>query len=138
VPLFPDFATTQSEKQDPSLLQRIIALIIVHTFVLIRFLLPYVKILISHAYRFERDHRVTQRLVNNGIMTAESLRRRSLQLSRTICQMNDGRVGKALNEVVLWWLAGLTGGLEQGIREGIVMMSKESSIDTKDRSDRVD
>jgi hypothetical protein len=136
-PLLPEPMTTQGEKRDPSLLQRFVALIVFHTFVFIRFLLPYAKILISHAYRLEREHKVTQRLINNGIMTAELLRRRSLQLSRTICQMNNGRVGKALNEVVLWWVAGLTGGLEQGIREGVVMMSKESSSDTKGGLHRV-
>jgi len=137
-PFIQESTTAHGASQDSSLLQRITAMIVIQTFVLIRFLLPYIKIFIGHAYRFEREHKVTQRLVNNGIMTAGSLRRTSLQLSRTICQMNDGKVGKALNDLALWWVGGLTGGLQQGIREGVMMMSNDSSGDSKDNLDGVD
>ncbi|KAF2690051.1 hypothetical protein K458DRAFT_356559 [Lentithecium fluviatile CBS 122367] len=125
VPFMQEGIVAQGAPQDSSLLHRITAILVFQTFVLIRFLLPYIKVFIGHAYRFEREHKVTQRLVNNGIMTADALRRTSLQLSRTICQMNDGKVGKALNDLTLWWIGGLTGGLQQGIREGVMMMSND-------------
>ena len=133
-----DSANVQENPEDASLLQRVTAILVVQTFVLIRFLLPYIKLFIGHAYRFERKHRVTERLVNNGMMTADSLRRTSLQLSRTICQMNDGKVGKALNDSAIWWVGGLTGGLQQGIREGVMMMSNDNSREQQRGLDGVD
>jgi hypothetical protein len=138
VPFIQEAATAKGASQDSSLLQRIIAILVVQTFLLLQFLLPYFKICIGHAYRFERDHKVTQRLVNNGITTAGSLRRTSLRVSRAICQMNDGKVGKALNDLALWWVGGLTGGLQQGIREGVTMMSNASRGDSKDELGGVD
>jgi hypothetical protein len=138
VPFIQEPTTAQVGPQNSSLLQRITAILVVQTFILIQFLLPYIKMFIGHAYRFEREHKVTQRLVNNGIMTADSLRRTSLQLSRTICQMNDGKVGKSLNDLALWWVGGLTGGLQQGIREGVIMMSNASNGDSNDGLGGVD
>lgn len=73
-----------------------------------------------------------QRLVNNGITTADSFRRTGLQLSRTICQMNNGKVGRALNDFALWWIEGLTGGVQQGVREGVIMLSNDSTADVKE------
>lgn len=127
-----DGTITEIDSGEPSLLHRVTAILVFRSFVLMQFLLPYIKLLISHAYQFEREHRITQRLVSNGIMTADSLRRTSLQFSRTVCQMNDGKVGKALNDVALWWVAGLTGGLQQGIREGVLMLSNDNRTEMKD------
>lgn len=114
-----------SPPADPSILHRIIAIIVFETFALIQFLLPYIKLCLGHAYRFERKHNVTQRLMNSGIMGADALRRTGLQLTHTICQMNNGKVGIALNDLALWTIRGVTGGLQQGIQEGVSMMGEE-------------
>jgi hypothetical protein len=119
--------TVPGASQEPSLLHRITAILVLQTFVLIRSLLPYIADLVGRVYRLEREHKVAQRLVDNGMMTASFLRRTSLQLSRTICQMNDSKAGKALNDLTLWWIGGLTGGLQQGMQEGFVMMSNDRS-----------
>jgi hypothetical protein len=105
-----------------SLLHRITALAVVQVFVMAGFLAPYVKLYAAQAYQFEREHKITQKMVNNGIMAADVVRRRSLQFTRTICQMNNGVVGEALNGWTTWWVRGLTGGLQQGIVEGVSMM----------------
>ncbi|KAF2642731.1 hypothetical protein P280DRAFT_395343 [Massarina eburnea CBS 473.64] len=125
VPFMQETPVPQEPPADPSTLHRITAMIVFQAFVMIEFLLPYIKLFAGHAYRFEREHKVMQRLVNNGLVTADALRRRSLQLSHTICQMNGGRVGQALNDLIIWWVRGLTGGLQQGITEGVTMMSGE-------------
>ncbi|KAK3210293.1 hypothetical protein GRF29_44g2221754, partial [Pseudopithomyces chartarum] len=87
-----------SPPSDPSILHRIIATVIFETFVLLQFLLPYLKLFMGHAYRLERKHNVAQRLVSSGIMGADAVRKTGLHLTHTICQMNDGKVGVALSE----------------------------------------
>lgn len=111
--------------QDTSILHRITAMVVFQTFMMIQFLLPYIKLFIGHAYRFEREHKITQRFVNKSITTVDELGRRSLQLSQTVCQMNDGKVGQAINDLTFWWVRGLTGGIQQGIADGVVMFGNE-------------
>jgi hypothetical protein len=107
--------------RNPSVLHRIIAVTVFQTFVLIQFLLPYIKLFFNAAYTFERDHKFTQRFFSNTLTTVDDLGRRGLQLSHTVCQMNDGKVGQAINDFTVWWMRGLTGGIQQGIREGVVV-----------------
>jgi hypothetical protein len=108
--------------QIPSLLHRITAAIVFQLFVLFQFLLPYIKMFIGQAYRWERDHKVAQRFVNGSITTVDELGRRTLQLSQTVCKMNNGKVGQMINDVTIWWVNGLTGGIQQGINEGVVVI----------------
>ncbi|KAJ4992003.1 hypothetical protein SVAN01_02598 [Stagonosporopsis vannaccii] len=105
--------------QDASILHRITATLVLQTFIFIQFLLPYIKIFLAHAYQFEREHQITRRLVNGSITTVDDIGRRSLRLSQTICQMNDGKVGQAINEMTIWWVRGVTGGVQQGFEEGL-------------------
>ncbi|KAF2659938.1 DEAD-domain-containing protein [Lophiostoma macrostomum CBS 122681] len=113
--------STERQPQNPSTLHRIIAATVFQTFVLMQFLLPYIKLFFNAAYTFEREHKVTQRVFSNTVTTVDELGRRGLQLSHTVCQMNDGKVGQAINDFTVWWMRGLTGGLQQGIREGVVV-----------------
>lgn len=104
---------------DASMLHRITATVVLQAFIFVQFLLPYIKIFLAHAYQFEREHQITRRLVNGSITTVDDIGRRSLRLSQTICQMNDGKVGQAINEMTIWWVRGVTGGVQQGFQEGL-------------------
>jgi hypothetical protein len=123
---------------EPSILHRITAAVVFQTFVLIQFLMPYIKLFIGHAYRWEREHKVTQRIANKSITTVNELGRRSLQLSHTICQMNDGKVGQAINDLTFWWVSGVTGGLQQGISEGVVMIGADRNQSVNGRVEKID
>ncbi|KAJ4359667.1 uncharacterized protein N0V89_000223 [Didymosphaeria variabile] len=70
---FPHPDDSSSPPSDPSFLHRTIATLVFETFVLLQFLLPYIKLFLGHAYRFERKHNVAQRLVNTGIMGADAI-----------------------------------------------------------------
>lgn len=105
--------------REPTILHRITATVVFQTFILLQFLLPYIRLFITQAYQFERKHRITKRMVSTGVCTVDEMSRRSLRLSQTVCQMNDGKVGQAINEMTLWWIRGFTGGIQQGIEEGL-------------------
>ncbi|KAF1956975.1 hypothetical protein CC80DRAFT_412224 [Byssothecium circinans] len=130
-PFMQETSAAQEPPPNASTLHKIIAITVFQAFVMIEFLLPYLKIFLGHAYRFEREHNLMQRMVNNGLVTADALRRGSLQLSHTICQMNDGKVGQAVNDAMVWLVRGVTGGLQQGITEGFTMMSSERARNQK-------
>ncbi|CAO2655621.1 Nn.00g044240.m01.CDS01 [Neocucurbitaria sp. VM-36] len=112
--------------QEPTILHRITATFVFQTFVLIQFLLPYIRLLLSHTYQFERKHQITKRLVNTSVTTVDELGRKSLRLSQTICQMNDGKVGQAINEMTIWWVRSVTGGVQQGLEEGLSAIGARS------------
>ena len=44
------------------------------------------------------------------------------QITNSICQMNDGKVGQSINEFAVWWVQGVTGGIHQGGGEGLVLL----------------
>lgn len=121
--------------QDPSILHRMTATLVLQTFIFIQFLLPYIKIFLAHAYLFEREHQITRRFVNGSITTVDDIGRRSLRLSQTICQMNDGKVGQAINEMTIWWVRGVTGGMQQGFEEGL---NRERRAREKSKVERIE
>ncbi|KAF2110671.1 hypothetical protein BDV96DRAFT_500907 [Lophiotrema nucula] len=132
--------TQEQPPPNPSVLHRITAAAVFQTFVIIQFLLPYIKLFIGHAYRWEQENRVIRKTFNRSIITVEDMGRRSLQLSQTICQMNDGKVGQAINDLTFWGVRGLTGGIEQGLKEGVVVLGAErpQSRGGKARMEKVD
>jgi hypothetical protein len=111
--------------EDATILHRVTATLILQAFILMQFLLPYIKLFLSQAYQFERTHQITKRLVNTGVTTVDDLGRKSLKLSQTVCQMNDGKVGQAINDMTIWWVRGVTGGVQQGLEEGLKVVRSE-------------
>ncbi|KAF2176546.1 hypothetical protein K469DRAFT_813046 [Zopfia rhizophila CBS 207.26] len=78
---------------------------------------PFVVHQTAHRTRIpvRAEHRVTQRIF--GKSTVNELGRRSLQIVQTMCQINGGKVGQAINDLTFWWVRGLTEGIQQGISE---------------------
>ncbi|OMP87703.1 hypothetical protein BK809_0007790 [Diplodia seriata] len=107
---------------EPSWLHRLLASSIIQLFLLLHLLLPYVKLFVGHAYHYERQHRISERLVSSSISTVDGLGRRSFRLTNAIFQLNDGKVGQAINDVTLWWLRGVTGGIHEGVSEGFMLL----------------
>jgi hypothetical protein len=105
--------------QPPSVVHRVTAAFVLQIFILAQLLLPYIKVCLAQAYQFEREHQVTKRVVSGGITAVDDIGRRSLRLSQAVCQMNDGKVGQAINEMVVWWVTGVTGGVQQGLEAGL-------------------
>ncbi len=104
---------------EPTVLHRLTATVVFQTFIFIQFLLPYIKLLLTGTIELERKHQITKRLVNTSVTTVDELGRRSLRLSQTVCQMNDGKVGQAINDMTIWWVKSVTGGVQQGFEEGL-------------------
>jgi hypothetical protein len=103
----------------PSIVHRILAACIIQLFILVHLVMPYIKILIGHAYRLERTHRISERVFRASINTANEFGRAGIQFADSVCRMNDGQVGQAIHDIAIWWIRGIAGGLHQGLDEGI-------------------
>jgi hypothetical protein len=120
-----------------TMLQQAIASLIVQLFVITQFLLPYIKYCFAILYKYERQHRISERVIASGVQTCDSVMRTGLQVTDAICKMNEGKVGQALNAMTVWWVSGVTAGIHQGVGEGLSMLkAKENDAVTAESSKR--
>lgn len=113
----------------PSILHKIMASTIVQLFIIFHFLLPYVKVFLRSAYEYEREHNISQKVLASGIDLADMLGKQSLTITAALYGMGNGKVGETLIEICRWVAEGVTGGIHDGIGEGlsIVGASKPST-----------
>jgi hypothetical protein len=90
----------------------------VQVLLLLQFLAPYVRYLFSAVYEVERRNQVTERVIASGVWSVDQM----VRVSDNVCRMNDGNVGRAIGEAVVYWVEGVTGGIQQGVGEGLVEM----------------
>lgn len=119
---------TRSQSQDdhftqaegsPTVLHRIVAMVVLQFFLLFSFLWPYVQSICRSAYEYERDHHVSERVLSQSWTAANVFSKNTMTIARTVCNWNDGQVGAALEDVVFWWVQGVTGGLREGVKGGM-------------------
>jgi len=112
--------------QSPSILHRMLAAVIVQMFLIVHILLPYIKLFMAAVYRYERRHRISERVLSSGISTMDGVMRRGMEISNSVYRMNEGKVGQVLNELMVWWIRGVTGGIHQGVGEGLVIIGLDA------------
>ncbi|CAG7972045.1 unnamed protein product [Penicillium salamii] len=103
-----------------SYLHKVLASVILQVFILLRFLLPYVKLLLRQVYEYERTHRITERVLTATLDAADGLGKGSVNIGASVCRLNEGRVGAALSNLAAWWMEGVAGGIYEGVGEGMV------------------
>jgi hypothetical protein len=113
-------SSLDSEDQ-ASILHRVLAVAILQIFLLIQFLLPHVKALMAEAFSFERRHKVSEKLLKSGAQTLETV----MKFGDSVCKMNDGKVGSALQAFMVWWITGVAGGIREGIGSGLAVIGLE-------------
>ncbi|KAH7385024.1 hypothetical protein BKA64DRAFT_628799 [Cadophora sp. MPI-SDFR-AT-0126] len=106
----------------PSLLHRILASTIVQLFIFAQFILPYISYLISAAYQYDREHKISEKAFSQGIKTVDTLGKTGLSYTGAIYGMGDGRVGQAITKTAAWFVEGVTGGIHEGVGEGMVIL----------------
>jgi hypothetical protein len=111
----------------PSLLHRMLASTIVQMFILFQFVLPYLKYLLSAAYQYEREHKISEKVLTQSIETVDTIGKRSLSITGAIYGMGDGKVGQIITDVATWFVEGITGGIHEGVGEGMVIMGARRS-----------
>lgn len=126
-------ALPEPERPDrqPSYLHRILAAIIVYGFLLLQLLLPYAKTVLQNVYRYERSHRVTERLVATTLRTADRLGKSSVGFGSTVMSLSESRVGAAVSSATARWIEGIAGGIYEGFGQGMVILEGDRSNNTE-------
>lgn len=119
-----DAAAVPAER---SIVHRTISYIILQLFLVFNMLLPYIKLLLGVAYRFERKHRISKRAFSAGVQGVDAVGKRGVELSKALCSLNDGKVGQSMNEVMVWWIRSVTGGIHEGVGEGLSLVGVNSA-----------
>ena len=104
---------------DPSVLHRAVACLTLYVLLLVYSILPYIQLLLQHAYQYDRKHKISHRLFAKGASTVDLLGKQTLLLAVTVCAMNGGKVGEAMKDVGTWWVQGVSGGVYDGVGEGM-------------------
>ncbi|KAG9724057.1 hypothetical protein KCU86_g16876, partial [Aureobasidium melanogenum] len=107
------------QEEDPTLLHRVVAMIVLQVFLLFSFLWPYVQMTCRGVYQYEREHHISEKLLNQSWTTANVLSKNTMAIAKTVCSWNDGQVGVVLEDMIFWWVHGVTGGLRDGVRDGM-------------------
>lgn len=103
----------------PSFLHKILACTIVQFFVLFQFLVPYVKFLLRSAYEYEREHHISKKVLASSIDVADIFGKQSMTILAALYGMGNGKVGVVLSNAASWLIDGITGGIHEGVGEGL-------------------
>ncbi|KAI1638132.1 hypothetical protein F4809DRAFT_601373 [Biscogniauxia mediterranea] len=105
--------------QGKTLLHRAVAAVVSSLVVLLHVLMSCAVLLVRAGAQYERQYSISQHLVSRGFVFATAVGRHSVVLSGKICAMSDGRVGRAMTELAAWTVENVTGGIQDGIGQGI-------------------
>ncbi|CAG7918855.1 unnamed protein product [Penicillium olsonii] len=103
-----------------SYLHKVLASLILQLFILLRFVLPYVRLFLRQVYEYERTHRITERVLTATLDAADGLGKGGVNIGASVCRLNEGRVGAALSNFAAWWMEGVAGGIYEGVGEGMM------------------
>lgn len=108
-------------KHNRSLLHRILASTIIIVCLLLRLALPYIKLLVAVAHKYDRAHHVRERLLAFAVTATDSFGKTGMTLASRA--MTNGIVLGAIT----YWVDGIRGGLNEGLGEGLKVIEAQST-----------
>jgi hypothetical protein len=106
----------------PSYLHRLLAASIIYFCILLQYIMPYIKDVLIHLYRYDRAHRVTERVTAATLYVVEKVGRGSVNLGTSVLNMYDGKPVSAVSGAAEWWIEGVAGGIYEGVGEGMAIL----------------
>ncbi|KAF2758396.1 hypothetical protein EJ05DRAFT_350190 [Pseudovirgaria hyperparasitica] len=113
---------------EPSIVHRTLAYLVLQVFVVCHFCLPYLRILLREAYAYERRHHISERALATSLNTFDEVGKSTVGLLERVYAIDEGRFGRSVNETVVWWVREVSGGLKQGLKEGVLAM-RDGGVD---------
>ena len=113
-PVQPQYNTATSSATKPrSMLHRGLSAGIVCLCLVFRIFLPWIRILFSTAYRYERNYRVSEKLFATTMSATDSVGRKAIEVASTALGSD------LVVEGVAYCVDGFCGGLSEGFGEGL-------------------
>lgn len=118
-PVPPKQAYLSRPDAEPSLLHRALASWIINLFLFLHFIMPYLVFFFTKAYDYERKNHVSERFLANSLSAADTVGTTCINMLRSIMASGNGRIGDIIAGGLAWWIEGISGGLHEGIGEGL-------------------
>lgn len=110
---------SRTQQHPPSLLHRFLASAIIQFFILCQLVLPYVRFFLHKAYRYERTHQISEKILLTSVNTGERIARLWCDILQVISKIPDKKLVAMLASILLWWVQGISGGIHEGVGEGM-------------------
>ena len=114
---------TETQRGSPSLLHRLLASGIVQLFLIFSFVVPHVKFFLHSAYKYDRTHHISERLLTASLDTMGQMGRKGFGVALTLVNSGNGRVGSILTGAFAWWIEGVSGGIHDGVGEIMALVN---------------
>jgi hypothetical protein len=117
--------TQADQSSRPSLIHRILASSIIQFCLVLQSLLPHIKLLIRNLLQSEWMHQTAESVVATSVNAANTLRKSVVSSGSTVMRFGDGKIGRAILSLAMWWLAAVVGGIHEGVGEGLLILCGE-------------
>ncbi|EME46436.1 hypothetical protein DOTSEDRAFT_70436, partial [Dothistroma septosporum NZE10] len=117
-----------------SILHQWVAAATLYIFLVVGFVLPYLQLLLRQAYQLDRKHKISDRVLAQGMLIADAMGKRTLTLAASVCALNDGKVGDSMREAGVYLVQGFSGGVYDGLGDGMQALGLRGGSDLHDES----
>jgi hypothetical protein len=111
-----------------SFIHWLVQMTVVHVFLIVHFILPYVVLLLKFGIRVERRYRVSETLVEQVIGVLHVMGRHCSYAAEAVFRGSDGRAGQRLSNAVAWIAEEVTRGISDGVGEGLMMTKTKEPL----------
>lgn len=108
-----------------SLIQRLVAALIVQLIVPMQFLWAYLVVLLGHAVYLERKYKVTEHVVKHSGELGYTMGKNGVKLSGVIYHNGGARVGAVVTDTVAYVADGVVKGISDGLREACLQWRED-------------
>ncbi|KAA8651528.1 uncharacterized protein ATNIH1004_000418 [Aspergillus tanneri] len=119
---FPNQQSSARYQHGRSYLHRLLSSGIIWLFIILQFLMPYIKLLLRKLYQFERSHHITERTIAATANAADSLTKGGFTLGSCTLSLREGQLGTTVSNLAAWWIESVAGGIYEGVGEGMMIM----------------
>ncbi|KAJ9145149.1 hypothetical protein NKR19_g6179 [Coniochaeta hoffmannii] len=113
------FGQPRDEYQKPSMLHKSLRLVVARAIVWFCILWPYILVLLRWAAAYERKHRISEQVVGQAMAMGTTCGNWAMSVSEAICSRGDGKVGRALADIVAWAVHDMVAGVSEGVQDGL-------------------
>jgi hypothetical protein len=102
-----------------SFIWRTSAWLVFKLLIIIQILLPYIGYSFRRAAAIDNEYRISRRLFNTSVNTANYFGREGLRASQAVLAMNDGAVRDAIYSGAVYLAGQVAGGMQEGVQSAM-------------------
>ncbi|KAG9259277.1 uncharacterized protein F5Z01DRAFT_685417 [Emericellopsis atlantica] len=119
---------TASSGQAKSIVHRLVQVAVLNLFLLMRFLLPYLIVILKSAAGVERRYKISERIIGHSMDCFNAAGRQFGRVAEIALSSNEGKLGEGVPGTFAWAVDEVTRGISDGIGEGIMVARLQDSV----------